>query len=45
MLRVTAEHLRGRTPLERVVFVLFDEAARKAFEQTWAAMQQSEPRA
>jgi O-acetyl-ADP-ribose deacetylase len=44
MLRVVREHLKGRTSLERVVFVLFDEATRKAFEQTWAAMQKSEPR-
>jgi O-acetyl-ADP-ribose deacetylase (regulator of RNase III) len=44
MLRVVSEHLQGSTSLERVVFVLYDEPARKAFEQTWAAMQ-SEPRA
>lgn len=39
MLRVVSEHLRGPTSLERVVFVLYDEAARKAFEKTWAALQ------
>ena len=39
MLRVVAEHLQGKTSLERVVFVLFDEQTRQIFEQTWAAMQ------
>lgn len=39
MLRVVAEHLQGKTSLERVVFVLFDEPTRQIFEQTWAAMQ------
>jgi len=38
MLWVVAEHLKGKTSLERVVFVLFDEPARKAFEQAWAAL-------
>jgi O-acetyl-ADP-ribose deacetylase len=44
MLRVVAEHLKGSTSLERVVFVLFDEPARKVFEQAWAGMKASEPR-
>jgi O-acetyl-ADP-ribose deacetylase (regulator of RNase III) len=45
MLRVVSEHLKGKTSLERVVFVLFDEPTRKTFEQTWAAMRsKSEPR-
>ena len=39
MLRVVSEHLDGKTSLERVVFVLYDESSRKVFEQTWAAMQ------
>ena len=39
MLRVVSEHLNGKTSLERVVFVLYDEPSRKIFEQTWAAMQ------
>ena len=39
MLRVVAEHLQGKTSLERVVFVLYDEPTRQIFEQTWAAMQ------
>jgi O-acetyl-ADP-ribose deacetylase (regulator of RNase III) len=38
MLRVVSEQLQDKTSLERVVFVLFDEAARKAFEQAWAAL-------
>lgn len=33
MLRVAAEHLKGATSLERVVFVLFDAASREIFEQ------------
>jgi O-acetyl-ADP-ribose deacetylase (regulator of RNase III) len=43
MLRVVREHLKGKTSLERVVFVLYDEPTRNVFEQTWAAMQASEP--
>ena len=43
MLRVVSEHVKGKTSLERVVFVLYDEPTSKVFEQTWAAMQ-SEPR-
>jgi len=39
MLRVVSEHLKGKTSLDRVVFVLFDEPTRKVFEQTWTAMQ------
>ena len=39
MLRVVAEHLQGKTSLERVVFVLYDEPTRQIFEQAWAAMQ------
>src|SRR3972149_11704362 len=35
MLRVVSDHLKEKTSLERVVFVLFDEPTRKAFEQTW----------
>ncbi|HWP86030.1 MAG TPA: macro domain-containing protein [Terriglobia bacterium] len=41
MLGVVAEHLKGETSLERVVFVLFDEPARKIFEETWAALSRS----
>jgi len=39
MLRVVSEHLKSKTSLERVVFILFDEPTRKVFEQTWAAME------
>ncbi|MFH1742064.1 MAG: macro domain-containing protein, partial [bacterium] len=38
MLQVVAKHLQGKTSLEQVVFVLFDEPSRRIFEQTWAAM-------
>ncbi|MBI4465253.1 MAG: macro domain-containing protein [Acidobacteria bacterium] len=41
MLRVVSEHLKGKTSLQRVVFVLYDEPTRKLFEQAWAAMQKS----
>src|SRR5437016_10564596 len=39
MLREAAEHLRGETSLERVHFVLFDEAAKEIFERTWKKLQ------
>ncbi|MBI1955274.1 MAG: macro domain-containing protein [Acidobacteria bacterium] len=39
MLRVVADYLKGKTSLEWVVFVLYDEPTRQIFEQTWAAMQ------
>ena len=45
MLRVVADHLKGKTSLGRVFCVLLEESASKTFEQTWAAMPQSEPRA
>ncbi len=35
MLREVVEHLKGPTTLEKVYFVLFDEAARSVFEQVW----------
>ncbi len=38
MLRVVAEHLKGKTSLERVVFVLFDQPTREIFERAWKAM-------
>ena len=43
MLRVAAEHLKSKTSLERVVFVLFDLQSREIFDQTWKRMQ-AEPR-
>jgi O-acetyl-ADP-ribose deacetylase (regulator of RNase III) len=39
MLRETAEQLRGETSLERVYFVLFDEAAQGVFERAWKKIQ------
>ena len=39
MLRVVAAHLKGKTSLERVVFVLFDNATREIFEQIWKRME------
>lgn len=38
MLEEVKKHLNGPTTLERVLFVLFDEPALTAFEQTLAAM-------
>ena len=38
MLRVVAEHLKGNTSLERVMFVLFDAASREIFEQALKRM-------
>ena len=35
MLGAVREHGKGQTSLERVVFVLFDEPAKKIFEKTW----------
>ncbi|MBI4480791.1 MAG: macro domain-containing protein [Acidobacteria bacterium] len=43
LLRAVSEHLQGKTSLERVVIVLYDETSRKIFAETWAAMQKSEP--
>ncbi|OFW29588.1 MAG: hypothetical protein A3J28_12165 [Acidobacteria bacterium RIFCSPLOWO2_12_FULL_60_22] len=39
MLRIAAAHLKRKTPLERIVFVLYDRETKEIFEQTWAAMQ------
>jgi O-acetyl-ADP-ribose deacetylase (regulator of RNase III) len=38
MLQEAAQHLEGRTSLETIYFVLFDEAAREVFEKTWKRM-------
>jgi O-acetyl-ADP-ribose deacetylase (regulator of RNase III) len=35
MLGEAATHLSGQSSVERVVFVLFDDAARAVFERTW----------
>jgi O-acetyl-ADP-ribose deacetylase len=39
MLREAARHLRGDTSVERIYFVLFDEAACTIFEQAWKRIQ------
>jgi O-acetyl-ADP-ribose deacetylase (regulator of RNase III) len=38
MLDEVAAHLKSETSVERVVFVLFDDAARAVFERTWHDM-------
>jgi hypothetical protein len=35
MLTETLEHLKTRTSLERIYFVLYDDAALKTFEDTY----------
>lgn len=37
MLREVVEHLKRPTTVEKVYFVLFDQAARDVFEQVWSA--------
>ncbi|MFQ5777613.1 MAG: macro domain-containing protein [Terriglobia bacterium] len=37
MLEEVVKHLRGKTAVETVRFVLFDQAALKVFQQVWAA--------
>src|SRR6266571_1302442 len=39
MLREAAQHLREETSLEKVYFVLFDEAAQGVFERAWRKIQ------
>jgi O-acetyl-ADP-ribose deacetylase len=43
MLEEAALHLQNKTSLETIYFVLFDDAARQAFEQTWNRMRGSGP--
>lgn len=38
MLREVLEHLKGATSLEKVYFVLFDQAALIVFEQVWSEL-------
>jgi O-acetyl-ADP-ribose deacetylase (regulator of RNase III) len=38
MLRVVAEHLKDKTSLERVVFVLYDDTTRDTFARVWDTM-------
>ena len=42
MLDEVVKHLKGKTTLQRVHFVLFDAPARETFEQVWAAKQGSQ---
>ncbi|HSC78099.1 MAG TPA: macro domain-containing protein [Candidatus Acidoferrales bacterium] len=42
MLEEAAKHLKGKTSLEKVSFVLFDAPAREAFETVWAARRSSQ---
>ncbi len=41
MLDEVVKHLKGKTSLEKVYFVLFDAPARETFEQAWAARRSS----
>lgn len=41
MLREVAEHLKGETTLEKVSFVLFDQASLDLFESVWAEMKKA----
>jgi len=43
MLDEAVRHLRGKTSVEKVRFVLFDHAARQVFEQVWNKMRQGLP--
>ena len=38
MLREVVEHLKRETPLEKIYFVLFDQAALETFERVWSEM-------
>ena len=38
MLSEAARHLKGDTSLEKIYFVLFDDAARETFQRTWEKM-------
>ena len=40
MLRECVEHLKGKTSLETIHFVLFDQASLEVFEQAWKEMQE-----
>ena len=39
MLTEAVRHLNGKTSLETIYFVLFDEGARRIFEQVWESVQ------
>jgi len=42
MLGMAAEHRKGPTQLERIVFVLFDRGSLEIFQQRWAELEQGE---
>ncbi|MBI3647093.1 MAG: macro domain-containing protein [Acidobacteriales bacterium] len=42
MLRVCVEHLKGKTSLERIHFVLFDQASLDVFEKVWKEMREKD---
>jgi O-acetyl-ADP-ribose deacetylase (regulator of RNase III) len=42
MLGIVTEHRKGKTSLERVVFVLFDRVSLDIFHQTWAELERAE---
>jgi len=39
MLREAVQHMKGKTSLESIHFVLFDEEAKRIFERTWKRIQ------
>ena len=42
MLGIASEHRKGKTSLERIVFVLFDRVSLEIFQQTWAELERRE---
>ena len=42
MLGIVAEHRKGKTSLERIIFVLFDRVSLELFHQTWAELERAE---
>ena len=44
MLRTAVDHLKEKTSLERVLFVLFDSQSREIFEETWKTLAKESPR-
>jgi O-acetyl-ADP-ribose deacetylase (regulator of RNase III) len=43
MLEEAVRHLRGKTSLETIYFILFDAASRDIFQATWQKMQKDTP--
>lgn len=42
MLGIAAAHRKGKTSLERIVFVLFDRVSLEIFQETWAELERKE---